>query len=77
MNRDDIITHLSGVVNAVLLADDKMRPQWQQRLQDTRHADDDTREQTAKAYLRAVAEELLRSYSDEQLKEMYGELSEE
>ena len=77
MNREPIINHLASVVNAVLLADDKLRPEWQERLQQTRDADADTREQTARQYIRAVAEELLNSYSDDELKEMYHELSEE
>lgn len=71
MTKEQIITHLAGVANAVFLADDKARPEWQERLRATRNADPDTKEQTAKEYLRAVAEELLRSYSDEELQRLY------
>ena len=75
MTREEIITHLASVVNTVLLADDKMRPQWQERLRATRDADPDTKEQTAMQYLRAVAEEMLRSYSDEELQRLYNDES--
>lgn len=73
MTKEQIITHLAGVVNAVFLADDKVRPEWQERLNATRDADPDTKEQTAKEYIRTVAEEMLRSYSDEELQRLYND----
>lgn len=73
MTKEQIITHLAGVANAVLLADEKMRPEWQERLRATRDADPATKEQTAKEYLCAVAEEMLRSYSDEELQRLYND----
>jgi hypothetical protein len=71
MTKEQIITHLASVASAVFLADNKVRPQWQERLRATRDADPDTKEQTAMQYLRAVAEEMLRSYSDEELQRLY------
>lgn len=75
MTKEQIITHLASVANAVFLAEDKVRPEWQERLQTVRNADLDTKEQAAKEYLRAVAEEMLRSYSDEELQRLYNDES--
>ena len=77
MTKEQIITHWASVANAVFLAEDKVRPEWQERLNATRDADPDTKEQTAMQYLRAVAEEMLRSYSDEELQRLYAEESED
>ena len=74
MTREDFITHLSEVVNAVFLAEDRVLakwPKWREHLNQTRDADPGTKEKTVKAYLRAVAEELLKSYSDEELAQLY------
>lgn len=75
MTKEQIITHLASVANAVFLAEDKVRPEWQERLQTVRNADPATKEQAAKEYLRAVAEEMLRSYSDEELQRLYNDES--
>lgn len=71
MTRNDIIEHMAGVVGSVFRAEDAIRPQWEERLRQTKDADPETKEKTANAYLRAVAEEFLKGYSDEELQRLY------
>lgn len=73
MTREEIIQHFMSVVAAVFRAEDVVRPQWEERLRTCRDADEDTKHRTADGYLRAVSEEILSTYSDEQLQALYGQ----
>ena len=73
MNRELIIRHLADVALSVLRADAVVKPQWEERLRQTRNADQETKERMADEYLRAVAEEMLKAYSDSDLQRLYGE----
>lgn len=71
MTREDIIQHFMDVVAAVFRAEDVVRPQWEERLRACRGADKDTLSKAADGYLRAVSEEILSHYSDDQLQRLY------
>lgn len=71
MTRDDIIEHVAGVAATVFRAENAIRPQWEERLQQAIDADPETKEETANAYIRAVAEEILKGYSDDELQRLY------
>lgn len=64
------------VVAAVFHAEDVVRPQWEERLRACRDADKDTLSKTADGYLRAVSEEMLSHYSDDQLQRLYPDTAE-
>lgn len=71
MTRDDIIEHVAGVAATVFRAENAIRPQWEKRLRQTKGAAPETKEETANAYLHAVAEEILKGYSDDELQRLY------
>ncbi len=73
MTKEEIINHMAGVAAAVFRAEDTIRPQWEERLHQTHDADPETKEKTADAYLRAVADEMLCTYSDDELQRLYGD----
>ena len=72
MTRQEIITHLAGVVAAVFRAEDKLRPEWQQRLQTAKTADEETKEAICGDYLQAIAEEMLSAIPEEELQKLYN-----
>lgn len=73
MTRQQIIQHLAAVAMAVFRAEVAVKPQWQQRLDAAKDADPDTRQRTADEYFQAIAGEMLKSYSDEELQRLYNE----
>lgn len=72
MKQEEIIEHLSDVVAAVFSAEGKILPQWKERLQQTRDADEDTKYQLYREYLRAVAEELVSAMPEDTLLALYA-----
>ena len=71
MKREEIIEHLSDVVAAVFNAEDKIRPNWEERLQQMLDVDEDTKYQLYREYLRAVAEELVSAMPEDALLNLY------
>ena len=71
MEREQIIQHVKGVIEAVFTAEHEILPQWEDRLRQSKDADPDTRQEIAESYLRAIAEEMLSKYSDEELKNIH------
>lgn len=71
MKREEIIEHLSDVVAAVFNAEDKIRPNWEERLQQMRDVDEDVKYQLYREYLRAVAEELVSAMPEDALLNLY------
>jgi len=72
MKREDIIKHLSDIVAAVFNAEDKIRPEWEERLQQTRDAEESVKYQLYRKYLRAVAEELASAMPEDALLALYA-----
>lgn len=71
MKREEIIEHLSDVVAAVFSAEDKIRPNWEERLQQMRDVNEDVKYQLYREYLRAVAEELVSAMPEDALLNLY------
>lgn len=71
MKREEIIKHLSDVAAAVFSAEDKIRPNWEERLQQMRDVDEDVKYQLYREYLRAVAEELVSAMPEDTLLALY------
>lgn len=69
MTKEEMIEHIAGVVSAVFSAEDKILQTWEPRLKAVRNAGSKEKEETAKAYLRAIAEEIVSSYSGEMIME--------
>ena len=76
MTKEEIINHVADVAAAVFRAEDEIRPQWEERLRKMCDADEDTKQKTADAYLRAVAEELLSLYGNDELQRLYSDSTE-
>lgn len=72
MKREEIIKHLSDVAAAVFSAEDKIRPNWEERLQQMRDVDEDAKYQLYREYLRAVAEELVSAMPEDTLLALYA-----
>lgn len=71
MNREDIIAEISVAVRSVLTAQIKLHPEWNERIRQIRVADPGTQAQITNAYIRAIAEEMIKSYSDDELQREY------
>ncbi len=70
MTRDEYINHFMAVVNAVHLAEEKLRKEWEERLLEMPHLTDKERKERAMSYIRAVATEVVSGTSDEELANM-------
>jgi hemerythrin superfamily protein len=70
MTRKEYIDHFMAVVNAVHLAEEKLRPEWEERLSEMPHLTDKEQNERAMSYIRAVATEVVSGTSDEELANM-------
>lgn len=58
MNKE-IIEHWKTIINAVFRAEDAIKGAWIERLNQTRNADNETKQKIADGYITAIAEEIL------------------
>lgn len=59
MTRDEMIEHWANIATAVFKAEDAISDEWKPKLQATKNASAIVKQQTADAYLRAIAEEII------------------
>jgi len=71
MTKEEIIVHWKSVVNAVFLAENNVNrtDAWKNTLKKARGTDEC--ERIKDAYVTAVAMELLKGYTEKELKELY------
>lgn len=70
MTREEHIDHLMAVVIAVHIAEEKLRPEWEERLSEMSNLTDKEQNERAMSYIRAVATEVVSGTSDEELANM-------
>ena len=72
MTREEIIGHLINVEKIVFYAEAVVLPQWEKQLQALSTADSKERKAIEDAYLRAIAEEIVNQYPEDQLQILYN-----
>ena len=70
MTRKEKIDHFMSVVIAVHIAEEKLRPEWKERLSEMSNLTDKEQNERAMSYIRAVATEVVSGTSDEELENM-------
>ena len=74
MNREQIKQHWADIVNAVFKAEDAVKPTLKERLAALgNNPTNEQKDALARQYCLDIAEELLKGWSDEELKAEYGE----
>lgn len=70
MTREATIESLAQIASAVFWAEDRLAPEWQQRLQDADKLPKAQKQKLAEEYCLAIATEIASRTSDEELAEM-------
>ena len=70
MTRQEAIERWTDIANTVFWAEEKISKEWHQRLKEAPNLTKDKQHELAQAYCRAIAVEITKNISDEQLAEM-------
>jgi hypothetical protein len=72
MKRKEAIGHMAKVVEAVLCAKDKIKGEWEYKFRSALTMSEEELRQLAHDYFHAIAEEIMRDTTDEEIEELYG-----
>ena len=70
MTRQEAVERWTDIANTVFWAEERIAKEWNERLREAPNLSKEQQHELAQAYCRAIAEEVVRPTTDEQLAEM-------